>query len=199
VLSARTETTKARGSENCYWCLIPVVQCCALRSQLSSIGPGQLLWVCYLVMCFLWTSRYRNLIAFSGNIKQRASTSLPVCTVIKYLWSHGGHSDISDHLQTKKHEAGFQAAASSTKITSLFRFLRGKMTLEDIIKKVRSHTATWNMTCPSALVTSSKLVSCMHYRQFSGVRTDVKLLQRTLLEYWQIKNPAVSQTLAPSL
>jgi hypothetical protein len=34
---------------------------------------------------------------------------------------HGGRSDMSDHLQTKKHEADIKAAYSSMKFSSLFK------------------------------------------------------------------------------
>jgi hypothetical protein len=68
----------------------------------------------------------RRKCVFQRNPKQRISVpnirQYPSCYVCELLLtftaSHEEHSDISDHLQTEKLKADFQAASSSTKLAS---------------------------------------------------------------------------------
>ncbi|XP_078495454.1 uncharacterized protein LOC144750537 [Ciona intestinalis] len=86
--------------------------------------------------------------------------------------SHGGRSDVKDHLATKKHKASIEAAASSSCVTSFFKTTGTNAALAIAAKEATFayHTATHGQSFKSSDCTS-KLVSKLFEPKFSLGKT----------------------------
>lgn len=96
--------------------------------------------------------------------------------------AHGSHSNITDHLQTKKHKSETEAASMSAKLTLFFKQnSTGTQSLTVQLQKVHSHTIMSNRISLSVLVTVHQNWLKKYYSKFLCAHTKRKAITLNVL------------------
>lgn len=101
------------------------------------------------------------------------------CTLCRseFSISHGGRSDIKDHLKCGKHQASVNAAASSSSITSFYKKANSSADYEIAAKEAAFafHTAVHDISFKTSDCTS-KLISKFFEKKFGAARTKTEAI-----------------------